>query len=65
MPDRDSKTDLFSEGHGCANMDKVDLTNAATVREGTSFNDIKYSFDENGKTVEIKIMYPPFPWQNE
>lgn len=22
-------------------------------------------FDEDGKTVEIKINYPPFPWQNE
>lgn len=64
-PDRDSETDLFSEGYGWANMDKVDLRSAAAVREGSSFNNIKYTFDENGKTVEIKIMYPPFPWENE
>jgi len=35
------------------------------VRDGTGFNDIKYPFDEDGQTVEIKIYYPPFPWQNE
>jgi uncharacterized protein (DUF2141 family) len=64
-PDRDSETGMFTEGHAWANMDKVDLRSAAAVREGTSFNDIKYPFDEDGKTVEIKILYPPFPWQNE
>jgi uncharacterized protein (DUF2141 family) len=62
-PDRDSATGLFSEGYGWANEDKVDLRSAAAVREGTSFNNIKYPFDEDGQTVEIKIMYPPFPWQ--
>jgi uncharacterized protein (DUF2141 family) len=64
-PDRDSETSLFSEGYGWANMDKVDLRSAAAVREGTSFNNIKYPFDEDGKTVEIKIYYAPFPWQNK
>ena len=64
-PDQDSATGLFSEGFGWANMDKVDLRYAAAVREGTSFNNIKYPFDEDGKTVEIKIYYPPFPWQNQ
>jgi uncharacterized protein (DUF2141 family) len=64
-PDRDSKTDLFSEGYGCANIDKVDLTNSETVREGTSFSNLKYTFAEDGQTVEIKMSYPPFAWQNE
>jgi len=64
-PDRDSETGLFSEGYGWANMDKVDLRSAAAVRAGSSFNNIKYTFDEDGKTVEIKILYAPFPWQNK
>jgi uncharacterized protein (DUF2141 family) len=64
-PDRDSQTGLFSEGHGWANMDKVDLRSVEAVKEGTSFNDIKYAFNEDGQTVEIKIYYPPFPWQKE
>jgi uncharacterized protein (DUF2141 family) len=63
-PDRDSAAGLFNEGYGWANMDKVDLRSAAAVREGTSFNDIKYPFGEDGETVEIKLLYPPFPWQN-
>jgi uncharacterized protein (DUF2141 family) len=62
-PDRDSETGLFSEGCGWANMDKLDLRYAAAVREGSSFNNIKYPFDEDGETVEIKIYYAPFPWQ--
>lgn len=64
-PDRDSGTGLFSEGYGWANMDKVDLRYVESVREGTNFDNIKYAFDEDGKTVEIKIYYAPFPWQNE
>jgi uncharacterized protein (DUF2141 family) len=64
-PDRDSATGMFTEGHAWANMDKVDLRSAAAVREGTSFNNIKYPFDEDGKTVEIKMYYAPFPWQKE
>jgi hypothetical protein len=46
-------------------MDKVDFTSAESVTEGTNFDNIKYAFDEDGKTAEIKIMYPPFPWQNK
>jgi hypothetical protein len=46
-------------------MDKSDLQSAEVVKESTSFDNIKYAFDEDGKTVEIKIMYPPFPWQNK
>lgn len=64
-PDMDSATGLFSEGYGWANMDKVDLSDAAFVRAGTNFNNIKYAFDEDGQTVEIKLLYPPFPWQKE
>jgi uncharacterized protein (DUF2141 family) len=64
-PDRDSETGMFTEGHAWANMDKVDLTNAGAVREGTSFNNIEYTFDEDGQTVEIKIFYAPFPWENK
>ena len=64
-PDQDSATGMFIEGHAWANMDKVDLRSAAAVREGTSFNDIKYPFDKDGQTVEIKLMYAPFPWQKE
>ena len=64
-PDRESETDLFSEGYGWANMDKVDLRYVESVKEGTNFDNIKYPFDEDGKTVEIKIDYPPFPWQNK
>jgi len=63
--DLDSETGLISEGFGWANMDKVDLGNAKAVREGSSFSNMKYTSDENGKTVEIKIYYPPFPWQNK
>jgi uncharacterized protein (DUF2141 family) len=64
-PDLDSETGLFSEGYGWANMDKVDLRYVESVREGSGFDNIKYAFDEDGKTVEIKIYYPPFPWQNK
>lgn len=64
-PDRDNESGLFTEGCGWANMDKLDLRHAAAVREGSSFNNIKYAFDENGQTVQIKIYYPPFPWQNK
>jgi uncharacterized protein (DUF2141 family) len=64
-PDRDSETDLFSEGYGWANMDKVDLRYVESVKEGTNFDNIKYAFNEDGKTVEIKIYDPPFPWQNK
>ena len=64
-PDRDSATDLFSEGYGWANMDKVDLRSVESVRDQTNFDNIKYAFSEDGETVEIKIYYPPFPWQKE
>jgi uncharacterized protein (DUF2141 family) len=64
-PDRDSETGLFSEGYGWANMDKVDLRYVESVRNQTNFDNIKYAFDEDGQTVEIKIYYPPFPWQKE
>ena len=64
-PDRDSTTDWFSEGYGWANMDKVDLRYIESVRDQTNFDNIKYAFDEDGKTAEIKIMYPPFPWQSK
>jgi uncharacterized protein (DUF2141 family) len=63
-PDRDNATGLFSEGYGWANMDKVDLRSVTAVKEGTSFNNIKYAFVKDRETVEIKIYYPPFPWQN-
>ncbi len=63
-PDRDSATGMFTEGHAWANMDRVDLQSAAAVGSGTNFNNIKYPFDQDGKTVEIKMLYPPFPWQN-
>jgi hypothetical protein len=61
MPDRDSETDLFGEGYGCANMDKLDLTSAEAVRERTRFNDLKYTFDEDGEIVEVNMYYAPFP----
>jgi uncharacterized protein (DUF2141 family) len=64
-PEQDSETSMFTEGHAWANMDKVDLRSAAAVREGSGFNNIKYSFDEDGETVEMKMYYAPFPWQNE
>jgi uncharacterized protein (DUF2141 family) len=64
-PDRDSESGLFSEGFGWANSDKSDLQSVDAFKESTSFDNIKYAFDEDGKTVEIKIMYPPFPWQNK
>jgi uncharacterized protein (DUF2141 family) len=63
-PDRDLETGLFSEGYGWANMDKVDLSSAEAVRDQTSFNSIKYIFDVDGETIEINLLYPPFPWQN-
>jgi len=63
-PDRDSDG-LFIEPLGWSNMDKVDLRSAESVREGTDFNDIKVPFDEDGETVEIKLVYPPFPWQKQ
>jgi uncharacterized protein (DUF2141 family) len=64
-PDRDSATGLFSEGFGWANMDKVDLRYAAAVREGSSWDNIKVPFAEDGQTVEIKMIYPSFPWENK
>jgi hypothetical protein len=30
---------------------------------GEPFDNLKYSFDQRGKTVEIQMYYPPFPWQ--
>ncbi len=64
-PDQDSQNGMFTEGHGWANMDKLDLTDAAAVLRGSGFNNIKVPFDENGQTVEIKMYYAPFPWQNK
>jgi uncharacterized protein (DUF2141 family) len=64
-PERDSATGLFVEGSGWVNMDKSDLRNAAAVYAGMTFYNIKYTFDEDGKTVEIKVYYPPFPWQKK
>ncbi len=63
--DLDSDSGLFSEGFGMVNLEKLDLRNATVVKEGSASNDLKYAFDENGKTVEIKMYYPPFPWQNK
>jgi uncharacterized protein (DUF2141 family) len=63
--DLDSATGLIREGYGMVNMDKLDLTNAAAVKEGSTFDTLKYPFDASGKTVEIKMYYPPFPWQNQ
>jgi uncharacterized protein (DUF2141 family) len=64
-PDRDNTTGLFNEGTAWVNMDKLDLRYQASVREGSSFDNIKYSFDKDGKTVDLKMYYAPFPWQNK
>ena len=64
-PDRDSETGLFSEGCAWVNMDKLDLRDAAAVREGSNWNNMRYTFGEDGKTVEIKLYYAPFPWQSK
>jgi 4-amino-4-deoxy-L-arabinose transferase-like glycosyltransferase len=61
--DLDSKTGLISEGFGMVNMDKLDLRDAAAVKAGSTYDNLKFNFDEEGKTVEIKMYYSPFPWQ--
>jgi hypothetical protein len=63
--DLDSATGLYTEGFGMVNMDKLDLRNAAAVKEGNTFDNLKYTFNKDGTTVEIKMYYPPFPWQNQ
>jgi hypothetical protein len=64
IADVDSETGLFREGFGMANMDKLDLRDTASLKGGDTFNNLKYSFNKTRETVEIKIYYPPFPWQN-
>jgi hypothetical protein len=61
--DVDSQTGLINEGFGMANLDKLNLQNAAAMKEGGTSGDLKYTYDENGNTAEIKMYYPPFPWQ--
>ena len=63
--DLDSTSGLFTEGFGMVNMGKLDLRNAATVKEGITYDNLKYTFNKDGNTVEIKMYYPPFPWQNQ
>jgi len=63
--DLDSETGLISEGFGMVNVDKLDLRDAAAVKEASAFDNLKYSFDETGKTVEMKMYYAPFPWQDK
>jgi hypothetical protein len=63
IADVDSQTGLFLEGFGMANMDRLDLRNAAALKAGEPFDGLKYTFNQRGKTVEIQIVYPPFPWQ--
>jgi uncharacterized protein (DUF2141 family) len=64
-PDRDRASGLFTEGYGWANEDKVDLSSSGSMLAGTSFNNIKYAFEKDGQVVQIKILYPPFPWQDK
>lgn len=63
--DLDSETGLFSEGFGMVNLDRLDLRNASAVQEGSTPDNLKYTFDENGQTVEVKMYYAPFPWENK
>jgi hypothetical protein len=63
--DLDNETGLFREGFGLVNMDKLDLRNVAAVKEGSTSEALKYTFDADGETVEVKMVYPPFPWQNK
>jgi hypothetical protein len=63
--DSDSETGLFKEGFGMANMDRLDLRNAAAVKKGNTFDNLKYAFNKDGETVEIKMYYAPFPWQTK
>jgi hypothetical protein len=30
-----------------------------------TYENLKYTFDKNGITIEIQIHYPPFPWQTQ
>jgi hypothetical protein len=63
IADIDSQTGLFQEGFGMANMDPLDLRDVAIKNPGEPFDNLKYTFDQRGKTVEIQMVYPPFPWQ--
>jgi hypothetical protein len=63
--DLDSATGLFREGFGMVNIDRLDLRNAAAVKERNTYDNLKYAFDKDGETVEIKMYYPPFPWQTK
>ncbi len=63
--DLDNETGLFSEGFGMANLEKLDLRNAAAIKTQNTYDNLKYTFRQNGETVEIKMEYPPFPWQTK
>ena len=63
--DLDSATGLFSEGFGMVNIDKLDLQNAAAVKVRNTYDNLKYAFNKDGETVEIKMYYAPFPWQTK
>ena len=63
--DLDSATGLFSEGFGMVNIDKLNLQNAAAVKVRNTYDNLKYAFNKDGETVEIKMYYAPFPWQTK
>lgn len=65
MADLDSATGLFSEGFGMVNLDRLDLQNAVAIKKQNTYDNLKYAFKKNGETVEIKMYYPPFPWQTK
>jgi uncharacterized protein (DUF2141 family) len=58
FPDIDDNTGLPKEGIGIVNMEKLDLS---SLQKSFTFKNLKYLFNENNTTVDVRMFYPPFP----
>jgi uncharacterized protein (DUF2141 family) len=56
-PDYDRSTQLPKEGIGLVNWEKLDRS---AVQASFNFENLKFSFNEKEKTVDINMFYPPF-----
>ena len=59
--DVDNRTKLPTEGIYILNLEKVDFSQGIEKGlESATFDLLKFSFEEPEKTIEAKMMYPPF-----
>jgi hypothetical protein len=59
--DIDNRTKLPTEGIYILNLEKVDFSQGIEKGiESMTFDLLEFSFDEPEKTIEAKMMYPPF-----